>query len=194
MKKYLLLLLFVSIQSALLAQLTLSVNMSFEPDPDVLNWAAHPETVQMTVTNTSAQTLEYKYLGRLTLNGQLVLDNDPGKMPTETIGPFETRISFAEDVFPSEAVDIHGNSVETYMKTNTIPGGHYLICIKLINLNGQDLSPDDCKPFQITRYQQPSLIFPISSSPVTSIVRPVFSWSPVVPMPLFPSYLSSASC
>ena len=186
MKIFNLLLLFVCIHVALSAQLTLSVNMSFEPDPDVLNWAAHPETVQLTVTNTSDQTLEYKYLGRLTHNGQLVLDNDPTKMPTETIGPFETRISFAEDIFPSDAVEIHGNSAETYLKTNTIPGGQYLICIKLISLTGQDLSPDNCKPFQITRYTQPSLIFPVATSPVTSVVRPIFSWSPVVPMPAFP--------
>lgn len=185
MKKIVSTLFFALIQLAVFAQLTLNLNIGFEPDPDILNWAAQPNTLQVTVTNSSNRTIEFKFVGKLSRNGQVVMDNNPAKMPVESIGPFETKLAYVEDVLPIGAVTLYGDIQKTYAKTNAIPGGQYLICAKIIDLQGKDLAPDNCRPFQLTSYQQPALIFPLAATPVSSLARPMFSWTPVVPKPLF---------
>lgn len=185
MKKILLILFFALAQIAAFAQLSLNLNIGFEPDPDILNWAAQPNTLQVTVTNSSNQTIQYKYAGKLTRNGQLAMDNIPAKMPIVTIGPFETIMAYVEDVVPVNAVKLYGDIQATYARTNSIPGGQYLACVKIIDLQGKELAADNCRPFQMTSYQQPALISPLASTPVSALARPMFSWTPVTPTPLF---------
>ena len=57
---------------------------------------------------------------------------------------------------------------------------------QLIDLSGLPLSIEICRPFQITAYQQPSLIYPNDGAVIDANAFPTFSFTPVVPAPLFP--------
>ena len=73
--------------------------------------------------NTSNQTYQFKYKGRMTLNGELVMDNDINLMPVETILPFDTEIAEVQDLLPPAALQVHGNIEDTYIRTSQFPWG-----------------------------------------------------------------------
>lgn len=174
------------VQTISFSQLLTDLNITFTPDPNVLEWHLNPNMVTLTVTNTSMQTIDFKITGEIKRNGIRVADNIASKMLILSVGPNETVQHFAEDVIPSDAVSFYGNVDQVYLRTNQLPGGFYEICVRLVAPNGQLLSQEICRPFQITAYQQPSLISPYDGQILQGGGLPVFSWSPTVPLPDFP--------
>jgi hypothetical protein len=185
MKKLALLFSLILICRMAFGQLILQPNVGFNPDPDLLEWALKPETFSVTIINTSNQTLKFKLRGYMTLNGERIVDNDVNKMPLEEIGPNSTEMKYIEDLLPAKAINLYGKVKETYLRTNQLPGGNYQICGEALDATGKPISPVVCRPFVITSFQQPNLIYPLATAPIMAMARPVFSWTPVTPTPNF---------
>jgi|GEM_PF-4036480 len=169
------------------AQLSLGLQLNFQPDPDPRQWADQDGLLIVTTVNNTNEDVECKYRCKLLLNGEIIIENSLSKMPTERIGAFETRISDVQDVLPISALSVYGDIKKTYLRANQIPAGNYLICAQLISPNGsKELSPEACVPMLITSYQQPSLVFPVQYTNVPAAAPPVFAWTPVTPPPPFP--------
>lgn len=186
MKKLRLSLFFLVVAMSANAQLTLDMQLNFQPDPDPREWLNQAGLLLLTTMNPTGETYQYKFKSRLTLNGSLVMDNNLSMMPVETIGPFDTEIREAQDIFPPSAINVVGDIKTTFIRTGQFPAGNYLVCTQLVNLQNQPLSLEACRPVLISDYQQPSLIFPTDGMVLPTDALPTFSWTPVVPPPPFP--------
>ncbi len=166
------------------AQLTTTLNVNSNPSPKILEWAANPQTVIMTVTNTSTSVIDYKIKGSINKNGRVVIQTKVNQLPTKSIDANFTETFFVEDVIPSAAVDIIDTDLSNkVMQTGKISAGNYMLCVELVDPNNQNqiLSIEQCRPFTVQDYQLPRLLSPLDDSDI-AIDNPIlFTWSPVSP-------------
>lgn len=168
------------------AQLNTNLNISYNPSPKILEWAATPGTVTLMVSNSSMSTVEYKIKATVLRDGNLVAKTNLNALPTQSITAGGVENYYVEDIIPSSAVDILDQSMSnTVLQTGKLPAGNYMFCVELVNpVTLALVSPKQCRPFRITDYQPSRLMLPIDKSKVTQNSALQFSWTPVQPSTL----------
>lgn len=166
-----------------LAQLNATLNMSFNPSPKILEWASNPQTVTLTVSNSSSNMIDYKIKATVIKDGNLVAQTKLTMLSTLSIdgGGFESY--FVDDIIPSSALDIVDQSISrTVIQTGKLPGGNYMFCVELVDpITSALLSTKQCQPFRITDYQPSRLTLPLHKSAIVPNNAVQFSWTPVQP-------------
>ncbi len=180
---YILILFSLSCIQETIAQLNFTLNVDPRPSPQVLNWAANPSTVILTVNNNGLSSIDYKIGAYFKKDNNLVAEIDISSISIMTIDAFDTEVFFVEDVIPSNAVDILDPSIQsTVQRTGQFPAGNYQLCVELIDPNTQSiLAQEQCAPFVLTSYQPPQLILPIDEAIILDRASISFMWSDIAP-------------
>ncbi|MGE3799766.1 MAG: carboxypeptidase regulatory-like domain-containing protein [Candidatus Kapaibacterium sp.] len=166
----------------------LSLTMSPRPSPYLSDWSSKRETVIVTVTNNTSETMSARFDARLTLNSTLTAETKFAQMPVVQIPPGVSTF-FADQILPGSAVTFYGNSQQTAVQTGMLPAGSYQLCVNLLDANNPSkklASIPSCKNFNLTGYQRPQLTFPADKAVLAKTAIPTFKWIPVTPNPSFP--------
>lgn len=168
----------------LLGQLNLNVNLDANPTPKVAEWASKPETVTVTINNTTTGDVSYKINIEFLKDGKTVAQSKLFETPSYTIDGLFTDIKFAEEVIPFESLDLIDNTLKnTISKTGKLPAGSYQLCLQLVDPVNTNtvLSQKVCRPFYITEYEISRLILPLDKAILQSTNGINFQWTPITP-------------
>ena len=101
-------------------------------------------------------------------------------------GIFELPAGFSvPDYTDYEPVEVEYSDpdLEAYViQTNNMPGGDYVICIRLIDAEVGEEVGYNCIPHSVFHPSAPQLVYPPDGSSVQE-PSPVFTWLPITPMP-----------
>ncbi|MCX6153789.1 MAG: hypothetical protein NT007_06500 [Candidatus Kapabacteria bacterium] len=168
-----------------LAQLKLNLVMDKHPDPYISNWPNKRGTLIATIINTGKNSVDVKFDCKITRDGILQANTEPGKMRTISVPPGASQY-FAETLMPMSAMKISGNADKIAIQTGMLQAGDYEFCATLIDPNTSALlSQEVCKFFTMTSYQCPVLLQPLNESTLSKLNRPTFRWAAVSPKPSY---------
>lgn len=162
--------------------LTVTLNVSANPNPYVSEWSSRRETAMLTVTNPGASSVDAKIAVRILIGTQLQAETKFNELPTITIPARSTQTYFGEDIVPFGAMKFFGGVESKTLRTGQLPAGNYTFCLRVLDAaTAQPLSQEICKPFRITSYQGPRLLLPANMSTMRPEERPTFRWTQVTP-------------
>ena len=163
----------------------MSLTMSPKPSPYISDWSSKKETVIITITNSTNETLSGKFDAQVTRDGSLAAKTKLGSMPAVSVPPGVSTF-FADQVLPFNAVTIYGNAQETAIRTGMLPAGSYQLCVSLLDANNPSATltaSPSCRSFSLTSYQPPQLTLPVDKAQVATITPVTFKWIGVTPTP-----------
>jgi hypothetical protein len=161
--------------------LSLSLNVSAHPNPYLSEWEARRETAILTVTNLTGASVRGKLHARVLVDGTLKAETNVDKMPVLDLAAGVSNY-FADEIIPNYAVTFYGNVEATARRTGMLPAGNYELCVELLDAENRTISQPVCRMFFVTSYQLPILLQPAADATIDAARRPIFRWTPVVPV------------
>jgi hypothetical protein len=185
MKKYIIALLLCVCCKPVLAQLSATLTIN-QPSATLSEWAINNSTLTYVVDNVttggSRQVIIKSVLK--TTDGTTVATTDLSKAPLFTIGP-GTRIFFAKDVFPMDAMIFSGSYKTTLERTGKLPAGTYQLEVQLVMPSTYAaLTGLQMRMFKLTAPQLPYLIMPMNNDSLNAKKAETaitFRWTPFIP-------------
>jgi hypothetical protein len=177
------------------AQLTAILELN-NPSPYLSDWSSNRNTAILHIINTDpARTV--KILAEIEHNGKLVAYTNPDKVPIQTI-PQGSKDFFGEAIVPMSAMHFENNIDQSTQRTGRIPDGTICVRVKIVDASTLELLREDYKCATILTYTPPYLILPENEATLCKLgihnviemnsgnPRPMFRWTPVVPVPSQP--------
>ncbi len=195
MKKVLpLCILFLTIHK-LSAQVTTALVVHPNPTAVISEWANDNTVINYMVNfqgGAGIPTLDVIIKTELkSSDGTLVASTDLSKATVYTL-PRGSRIFYAADVFPLQAMMFNGSYRSKLEKTGRLPSGTYLLSVQLLRPSTFDIITQPIsRNFNLFGIQLPTLIKPYSDEKLrqkeaqTAII---FRWTPVTPAQTIPPY------
>ncbi|MFZ4798048.1 MAG: hypothetical protein ACOYMA_11170 [Bacteroidia bacterium] len=180
LKKYLLLAILILTKFTLSAQV-IQLIMSPNPPTVALDWLKTPPPVKIMIFSIAAGAGPYKVQGVVTKAGKTVMTTNLNNTRAVTLN-LGANYYVASDFWNSNSFDV------SFSDLNIISGklkpDQYNICVSLFNANGEQIGASSCANFQITDYQEPTLITPQADAviPENQLMGSLnFRWSGVTP-------------
>lgn len=170
------------------SQIQINLNLDPNINPKLSEWENQPELMMLTIINTGNDYvgLKYKIDGKLYKDDEVIASTIFSKMPILEL-PEGTEILYADDIIPINAINRNSDIEKTLIKTGSLPAGNYRLCVRLVNLDQEQIStPEEvCGTTLITGYQYPELISPINDYVVdkNALIITNFEWTPLTPQP-----------
>jgi DNA repair exonuclease SbcCD ATPase subunit len=172
-------------------QLQLMLQMDPNPSPYLSDWQTRQETVLLSVTNPTPNTIPVRIAGRVHQGGptgNILAQTKVPQMPVLQIPPGASIFS-AEDVVPYDQIEFFGGVETDAVRTGRIPSGEYTLCVALVHPeNFQPLTQPRCSQFFVQQHLPPQLLAPYGASQFTAdqLRTQVMRWSRETP-PVFNS-------
>lgn len=166
------------------AQIRIRVTVR-NPAPSQLSaWQTDPGVVRIEITNQGAELPAVRLSGEIRAeSGRIVAstnDADPSIPRFTLLGNGRSTRLFGRDVLSTSAVRIDRSVSNMAAKTNSLPEGDYVFCVRLLTDAGEEVSEAEeaCGEVQIIIANPPQLVLPAEGQMVNN--RNVqFQWTPV---------------
>jgi len=180
-KKYILIAVLLLAKFTLPAQV-IQIIMNPNPPAVALDWLKSPYPVRYIITSSVAGAGPYKVQGIVTKSGKTILTTNLQNTKAITL-----RMG-ANSFLASDFWDRSSFSGVSFSDLNVTNGklkpDQYNICVNLVDANGQKVGTSSCANFQITDFQEPTLILPQADAVINEsqlLTGLNFRWSPVTP-------------
>lgn len=167
---------------------TYSLMMHPYPPTTPADWLKEPQPISLIINNPFGQNkgARAKISVRVTKGGQTAVTNDIALTPEFIIPSSGSLTLKGTQLLNESCLNVVPSLLD--ITSGSLKVGDYQICVKIVTPTGTPLgtsTQEDCKPFTITEYQEPTLTYPYNNLDLlqTSAYNLMFMWTPITPSP-----------
>lgn len=178
LNKWMLLLLLVTLKLTSQAQV-IQLLMDRNPPPIAYDWLKNPQPIKIIITSpTALGYMKVKVL--VTRQGRNVITTNLNSALPIYVGA-GTKYFLGTDLWTANSFNVSFSDIN--LTSGKLKPDDYQICVTLVTNSGTPVGNLSCSNFQITEFQEPTLIYPLANDQVAenNAMGLAFRWTAVTP-------------